>query len=61
MPGQKASIAQFPVDDRFSPAGNLDSEFHGISGDEPKRKPSLDGICLWWQARERKIFGPLSP
>jgi hypothetical protein len=29
MPGQKASVAQFPVDDRFSPAGNLDSEFHG--------------------------------
>ena len=48
MPGQTASVAQLPADDRLSLAGNLDSGFQGFSGDEPKRMHFLDGICLWW-------------
>jgi hypothetical protein len=37
MPGQTASVAQFPADDRLpSLAGNLDSGIHGFSGDEPQ-------------------------
>jgi len=38
MPGQTASVAQFPADDRLqSLAGNLDSGIHGFSGDEPQK------------------------
>jgi hypothetical protein len=47
MPSQTASVAQISADDRHQALiGILNSGFHGISGDEPGNKHSLDGVCL---------------
>jgi hypothetical protein len=49
MAYQTASVAQFPAYARLQALpGTLDSRFHGVSGDVPGNKRSLDGICLWW-------------
>jgi hypothetical protein len=63
MPGQTASVAQFPVDDRLqSLAGNLDSGFHGFSGDEPQKNAfygrDLTAFSGYWTGRLRELCPP---